>query len=155
MLVSFVQDGTEETDVEQTLVSTRRRAKGGVVGRRFVARTPQSIDRTFLKSVVMDQYYVELAGYRKFANYELGLRAAFQNMLATVAKHIGWSLVPEMTLGKIRPDGVVLDEFRIRRGYWEAKGPATNLEKEVAKKIENKYPLTNTIFENSKIAILY
>ena len=110
MLVSFVQDGTEETDVEQTLVSTRRRAKGGVVGRRFVARTPQSIDRTFLKSVVMDQYYVELAGYRKFANYELGLRAAFQNMLATVAKHIGWSLVPEMTLGKIRPDGVVLSK---------------------------------------------
>jgi predicted helicase len=119
-----------------------------------MARTPQSIDRTFLKKAV-DQYFAELAEYQKVANYELGLRAAFQHLLACVAKHIGWSLAPEMTLSKIRPDGVVLDEFRIRRGYWEAKGPATNLEKEIAKKIEHKYPLTNTIFEDSKTAILY
>src|SRR5439155_6696298 len=72
-----------------------------------------------------------------------------------VAKHIGWSLAPEKTLGKIRPDGVLLDEFRIRRGYWEAKGPKTNLEKEIAAKIADKYPLINTIFEDTNTAILY
>ena len=89
------------------------------------------------------------------SKHELGLRAAFQNLLASVAKYVGWSLSPEMTLGKIRPDGVVLDEFRLRRGYWEAKAPNANLEKEIAKKIEHQYPLTNTIFEDSKMAILY
>ena len=146
--------GMEGTNVEEAMEGKKKRTKGEESGRREMARTPQSIDKAFLKKVV-NQYFADLQGYQEVANYELGLRAAFQNLLASVAKHVGWSLVPEMTLGKIRPDGVVLDEFRIRRGYWEAKGPKTNLEKEITKKIENKYPLTNTIFEDSKTAILY
>jgi predicted helicase len=132
----------------------KRRAKGREGSKKEMARTPQTIDRAFLKKVV-NQYFTELKDYQQVANYELGLRAAFQNMLASVAKHIGWSLAPEMTLGKIRPDGVLLDEFKLRRGYWEAKGPKTNLEQEIRKKIEQKYPLTNTIFEDSQSAILY
>ncbi len=146
--------GTAKTSVAETTAGQKQRTKGGEGGRRDMARTPQSIDKTFLKKAV-NQYFVERKDYQEVANYELGLRAAFQNMLASVAKHIGWSLAPEMTLGKIRPDGVVVDEFRIRRGYWEAKGPETNLEQEIAKKIEHKYPLINTIFEDSNTAILY
>lgn len=143
-----------ETNVEETTEDNKKRTKGRDGGRREMTRTPQSIDKAWLKRAV-NQYFAERQGYSEVANYELGLRAAFQNMLASVAKHVGWSLAPEMTLGKIRPDGVVLDEFRLRRGYWEAKGPVTNLEREIAKKIEQKYPLTNTIFEDSKTAILY
>src|SRR5579859_4740051 len=133
---------------------TKTQAKGEGGEKRQRARSPQSLDKGQIKKAV-NQYFVERKDYQEVANYELGLRAAFQNLLMSVAKYVGWSLAPEMTLGKIRPDGVLLDEFRIRRGYWEAKGPETNLEREIAKKIENKYPLTNTIFEDSKTAILY
>src|SRR5579859_7266395 len=133
---------------------TKTQAKGEGGEKRQRARSPQSLDKGQIKKAV-NQYFVERKDYQEVANYELGLRAAFQNLLMSVAKYVGWSLAPEMTLGKIRPDGVLLDEFRIRRGYWEAKGPETNLEREIAKKIENKYPLTNTIFEDSKTAVLY
>ena len=56
---------------------------------------------------------------------------------------------------KIRPDGVVLDDFRIRRGYWGAKGPKVNLDEEIRKKIAVGYPLTNTLFEDSQRAVLF
>ncbi len=72
-----------------------------------------------------------------------------------MAKYCGWSLAPELTIDKIRPDGVVLDEFRIRRGFWEAKGPNVNFAEEIRKKIAAGYPLTNTLFENSQRALLY
>ncbi|GCE04717.1 type ISP restriction/modification enzyme [Dictyobacter aurantiacus] len=147
-------NGIEEPEADQETESKTKSARGGDAGRRNMARTPQNIDRNYLKKVVR-QYKEELKGYQEVANYELGLRAAFQNMLSTVAKYCGWSLAPEMTIGKIRPDGVVLDEFRIRRGYWEAKGPKVNLDEEIRKKIATGYPLTNTLFEDSKRAVLY
>ncbi len=65
------------------------------------------------------------------------------------------TFIPEQTLESgIRPDGVLRDDF-VRRGYWEAKGPKSDLDKEIAKKTANGYPLTNTIFENTKKAVLY
>ncbi|GHO44568.1 type ISP restriction/modification enzyme [Ktedonospora formicarum] len=146
-------NGVEEPDDEDT-TEEKKTTKGGGVGRKNMARTPQNIDKKFLNKVT-NQYYAELKGYQEVANYELGLRAAFQNMLSAVAKYCGWSLAPEMTIEKIRPDGVVLDEFRIRRGYWEAKGPKTDLEAEITKKIAAGYPLINTVFEDSKRAVLF
>ncbi|GER88640.1 hypothetical protein KDW_28020 [Dictyobacter vulcani] len=147
-------NGTADPDAEEETKNTKKNARGGEAGRRNMARTPQNIDRNYLKKIVR-QYYIELKDYQEVANYELGLRAAFQNMLSAVAKHCGWSLAPEMTIDRIRPDGVVLDEFRIRRGYWEAKGPKVNLDEEIRKKIATGYPLTNTLFEDSKRAVLY
>src|SRR5437764_10432733 len=65
-------------------------------------------------------------------------------------------LIPEQTIeGGIRPDGVLRDSYDLKRGIWEAKGPQSDLEKEIAKKIATGYPLTNTIFENTKRAVLY
>jgi len=57
--------------------------------------------------------------------------------------------------GGIRPDGVLRDNFDLKRGFWEAKGPQSDLDKEIAKEIATGYPLTNTIFENTKRAILF
>ncbi|GCE26334.1 hypothetical protein KDA_18180 [Dictyobacter alpinus] len=147
-------NGIVDSEADQEAESNKKSARGGEAGRRNMARTPQNIDRNYLKKIVR-QYKEELKGYQEVANYELGLRAAFQNMLSTVAKYCGWSLAPEMTIDKIRPDGVVLDEFRIRRGYWEAKGPKVNLDEEIRKKIATGYPLTNTLFEDSRRAVLY
>ena len=65
-------------------------------------------------------------------------------------------LIPEQTIeGNIRPDGVLRDSFDLKRGIWEAKGPQSDLDKEIARKIATGYPLTNTIFENTKRAILF
>jgi hypothetical protein len=55
----------------------------------------------------------------------------------------------------IRPDGVILDEFHIRPGIWEAKGPNVHLEQEIREKIARGYPLNNTIFEDDQRAVLY
>ncbi|WP_162668646.1 type ISP restriction/modification enzyme [Gemmata massiliana] len=55
----------------------------------------------------------------------------------------------------IVPDGTLQDEYHLPRGYWEAKDTDDNLETEIEKKIEKKYPLTNTIFEDTRRAFLF
>jgi predicted helicase len=120
-----------------------------------MAVTPTTIGAPVIKKAV-ERYQKELAYYREQASDELGLRAAFQNLLAEVARHVNWKISPERTMeGNIRPDGILRDEFDLRRGFWEAKGPRGNLEKEIEKKIADGYPLTNTVFENTERAILY
>jgi predicted helicase len=120
-----------------------------------MAVTPTTIGAPVIKKAV-ERYQKELAYYREQASDELGLRAAFQNLLAEVAHHVNWKISPERTMeGNIRPDGILRDEFDLRRGFWEAKGPRGNLEKEIEKKIADGYPLTNTVFENTERAILY
>jgi Type ISP C-terminal specificity domain/N-6 DNA Methylase/TIR domain len=110
--------------------------------------------QTLKKAVT--RYYKELKGYEGKADYELALRSAFQNLLADLAHDVHWTLIPEQTLEDgLRPDGVLRDSNNLRRGYWEAKGPASNLNKEIDEKIRKGYPLTNTVFENTIRAILY
>src|SRR6266700_5521725 len=104
----------------------------------------------------IDRYYKELQEYKGRADYELAVRTAFLNLLAETARQVKWMLIPEQTLeGGIRPDGVLRDNFDLKRGIWEAKGPQSDLDKEISRKIATGYPLTNTIFENTKRAILF
>ncbi len=104
----------------------------------------------------IDRYYKELQEYKGRADYELAVRTAFFNLLAETARQVKWMLIPEQTLESgIRPDGVLRDSFDLKRGIWEAKGPQSDLDKEIARKIATGYPLTNTIFENTKRAILF
>ena len=55
----------------------------------------------------------------------------------------------------VYPDGTLKDRFRLSYGYYEAKDPKDNLDKEIEDKTRKHYPLINTIFENSIIAVLY
>lgn len=104
----------------------------------------------------IDRYYKQLQDYKGRADYELAVRTAFLNLLNETAHQVKWMLIPEQTIeGGIRPDGVLRDSFDLKRGFWEAKGPQSDLNKEIAKKIASGYPLVNTIFENTKQAILY
>src|SRR5438270_1256927 len=104
----------------------------------------------------IDRYYKELQEYKGRADYELAVRTAFLNLLAETARQVKWMLIPEQTLeGGIRPDGVLRDSFDLKRGIWEAKGPQSDLDKEISRKIATGYPLTNTIFENTKRAVLF
>src|SRR5947199_682754 len=114
-----------------------------------------SLSATTLKKMI-DRYYKELHEYQGKADYELAVRSAFQNLLAETARLVKWTLIPEKKIeGGIRPDGVLRDSFDLRRGYWEAKGPKSDLAREIAKKKADGYPLINTIFENTKKAVLY
>ena len=104
----------------------------------------------------IDRYYKELQQYQGKAEYELAVRTAFLNLLAETARQVKWTLIPEQTIeGNIRPDGVLRDSYNLKRGFWEAKGPKSDLDKEIARKIATGYPLINTIFENTKRAVLF
>src|SRR3954469_25312919 len=91
--------------------------------------------------------------------HELGLKGPFQTLLDKAAKKRGWTLVPELSThsgGKrVVPDGTVRDEFRLARGWWEAKDTSDNLGSEIQKKLKVGYPSRNTIFEDTLVAVLY
>jgi len=120
-----------------------------------MSSTSTALSTSALKKAI-DRYYKELHEYKGRADYELAVRTAFLNLLGETARQVKWMLIPEQTLeGGIRPDGVLRDSFDLKRGFWEAKGPKSDLDREIAKKITTGYPLTNTIFENTKRAVLY
>jgi predicted helicase len=118
-------------------------------------QTTATLSTHVLKKAI-DRYYKQLQDYKGRADYELAVRTAFLNLLNETAHQVKWMLIPEQTIeGGIRPDGVLRDSFDLKRGFWEAKGPQSDLDKEIARKIATGYPLINTIFENTKQAVLY
>ncbi len=105
----------------------------------------------------LDSYYKELAAYHeKKVSHETAVRSAFQDLLKAFAQTANWMLIPEQTLanGK-RPDGTLRDSFNLPRGYWEAKDTKDDLKNEIRKKINAGYPISNTIFEDTRRAVLY
>ena len=87
---------------------------------------------------------------------ELNIRPAFQNCLAAycAAHKERLTLVPELSVGSVRPDGTVKDTLRMTRGYWEAKDTRDNLDQEIQRKFDSGYPRDNIIFEDSRTAVL-
>lgn len=107
-------------------------------------------------SKAITAYYAALEAYaRQRVKHEGALRSAFQNLLTEVGKGVGWTLIPELPGASIRPDGTFRDAYYLERGYWEAKDTQDKLEAEIKKKITKGYPLTNTIFEDTRQAYLY
>ncbi|MCE2485092.1 MAG: N-6 DNA methylase [Desulfurellaceae bacterium] len=101
-------------------------------------------------------YYAALDAYaEQGVTHEGAVRSAFQNLLVETGRRAGWTLIPELPLGSIRPDGTFRDEYFLNRGYWEAKDTKDRLEAEIEKKRAKGYPLTNTIFEDTRHAYLY
>jgi predicted helicase len=107
-------------------------------------------------------YHAALEKYAAHsAAHEGATETAFSNLLAATARPRGWTLIPKKKLivkgtGKhIYPDGTLEDEFYLPREYWEAKDTDDDLDAEVRKKIARGYPLTNTVFEDTRRAALY
>ena len=65
------------------------------------------------------------------------------------------SLVDELRVGAVIPDGTVRDFLRMTRGYWEAKDSHDNLNAEIQAKFNRGYPRDNIIFEDSQTAVLF
>jgi hypothetical protein len=104
-------------------------------------------------------YYDALKGFAAHgAEHEGATETAFGRLLADTAKSVGWTLIPEQGLkagGRhIDPDGTRRDAYNLPRGYWEAKDTDDDLDVEIATKFEKKYPLTNTLFEDTRRAVL-
>ncbi|MGH2506870.1 MAG: type ISP restriction/modification enzyme, partial [Ktedonobacteraceae bacterium] len=117
--------------------------------------TPAELASTVLHKAI-GRYYKELQDYESKGETELNLRPAFQTLLAEMARRVNLTLMHEMTIsGRIRPDGVLVTAYNIRRGYWEAKGPKGNLEAEIEQKRRDGYPLDNALFENTRQAVLF
>jgi len=105
----------------------------------------------------LDDYYQKLAALKALnKNSEQATRIAFSTLLETFSKSAGWELVLEDKIanGKI-PDGALLDKLGLPRGHWEAKDTNDDLDKEIARKTKINYPLRNTIFEDTRRAVLF
>ncbi len=94
------------------------------------------------------------------ATTEGATRIAFQTLLAEIGRQYGFTVLGEQRIKltnkrAIQLDGEVKDQFNIRRGAWEAKDTADDLDAEIRKKIAAGYPTNNTIFENTRRAVLY
>jgi hypothetical protein len=108
------------------------------------------------------EYYKALAEYReRGARHEGAVETAFSRLLADTARPHGWVLIPKekLKVGKhtIFPDGTLHDLLfnELRRGYWEAKDTDDDLDAEISKKLAKGYPRNNTIFEDTRTAVLY
>src|SRR6266849_4234289 len=108
-----------------------------------------------VKAYIRDLQYLK----DQLVVHELGLKGPFQNLLDKAAKRRGWTLVPELSTysggRRVVPDGTVRDEFRLARGWWEAKDTSDQLAAEIQKKLKAGYPSRNTIFEDTRVAVLY
>lgn len=108
---------------------------------------------------VIHSYYKRLEAYgRQGVLHEGAVSTAFEGLLAECARRRGWVLIPQLGAPgerRVIPDGTLRDENSLPRGYWEAKGTRDDLKAEIAKKIARGYPLTNTIFEDTRQAVLY
>jgi hypothetical protein len=91
---------------------------------------------------------------------ETTIRAPFIDLVNAFAEGRGLLLVPELEYRTaagtaVYPDGTLKDRFRLSYGYYEAKDPKDDLDREIEDKTRKNYPLINTIFENSRVAVLY
>ncbi|MFN8476160.1 MAG: type ISP restriction/modification enzyme [Anaerolineae bacterium] len=105
----------------------------------------------------INAYYAQLDNYRVLGvDNELGLRSAFQTLLEEGGRAQGWTLIVEKSHSRrARPDGTFVDEFKLPRGWWEAKDTKDDLDTEIRLKIGRGYPLKNTIFEDTRRGVLY
>lgn len=105
----------------------------------------------------VDSYYAQLEQYRKLGVVnELSVREAFKSLLEERGRDLGWTLVVEKSHSRrARPDGTFVDDYKLPRGYWEAKDTRDDLETEIRAKIARGYPLKNTVFEDTRRGVLY
>src|SRR5208283_2403684 len=101
---------------------------------------------------VVTDYYENLAGFARLGiKHETAVRSAFQELLEHCARQFDWKLVPEYPIKRkgqadAKADGALLDNSGLRRGLWEAKDSADDLEKEIKNKFALGYPRDNILF---------
>jgi hypothetical protein len=106
----------------------------------------------------INQYYKDLERIKSRATTqnELAIKSAFKNLLNDYCRTKDLEVIEEQTIvgSNKRPDGVVVDAFKFRYGYWEAKDASDDIEKEIVEKQRSNYPMFNFLIENSVYAVL-
>ena len=92
-------------------------------------------------------------------NHEQAIKGEFAKLINYYCEKRNLLLVIENSIKTkrdktIRPDGIIKRNRVIIQGYWESKANV-DLEKEIVKKINSGYPLSNILFQDEKTAILY
>jgi len=104
---------------------------------------------------IIKDYYTVLNQYGQLhIDHEMAVRSAFQAVLRGYSKRLDWTLVPEYSIAKTKDrahrvivDGALLDYWKQRRGFWEAKDERDDLEREIKSKIDKGSPTSNIIFQ--------
>ncbi len=107
-----------------------------------------------------ERYYRDLANYQRLNQHsESTTEMAFKSLLKNIGDENDLILIkPYESLyndKKIVPDGIITSPFGRYLGFWEAKDTDDNLDTEIYKKLQKGYPRNNTIFEDTKTAVLY
>lgn len=116
-----------------------------------------------MSKLFIREYRNQLERVIKFggSSTELAIRQPLVNLINAYAEPRNLMLISELTTDsqtqntKIRPDGTLKNLMRLDCGYLESKDSKDDLEKEIEAKIRKGYPLTNTIFEDSCVAVLF
>ena len=92
--------------------------------------------------------------------HETAVRSAFQSLLEYCARQFNLTLVLEHSITvhrnkRIVVDGVLIDDFQLPHGYWEAKDIHDNLPIQVQRKFAAGYPRDNILFQTPQRAILW
>ncbi len=109
---------------------------------------------------VIKDYYSEIKKLKSLDYDNEGTVAPFfANILRFYVKQFKWILVEQYPMKNkgfsIRPDGAIVDEFKLVHGIWEAKDTKDDLEIEIKKKLKKGYPTENTIFQAPNRIIIY
>lgn len=110
---------------------------------------------------LVKDYYAALGQFGQLhIDHEMAVRSAFQAMLRGYSRKLDWTLVTEYSVpvakGKrVVVDGALLDIWKFRHGFWEAKDEGDDLEREIKSKLDKGYPRSNIIFQSPERAILY
>lgn len=122
---------------------------------------PESAFRLKPADKALKEYYASLQDEAQLhIGHELGVRHSFETLLDSCARRFfKWSLAREYTLRRgsrtLRPDGTLLDEFRLSRGWYEAKDAAADLAQEARDKLAQGYPRNNMLFWQPGRILLY
>ena len=106
-------------------------------------------------------YYAALKQFDRLGvTHETAVRSAFQSLLEYCGRQFNLTLVPEHSITvhrnrRIVVDGVLIDDFQLPHGYWEAKDIHDDLPAEVLRKFEKGYPRDNILFQTPQRAILW
>ncbi len=106
-------------------------------------------------------YYAALKQFDRLGvTHETAVRSAFQSLLEYCGRQFNLTLVPEHSVTvnrnrRIVVDGVLIDDFQLPHGYWEAKDIHDDLPAEVLRKFEKGYPRDNILFQTPQRAVLW
>jgi predicted helicase len=115
-----------------------------------------------MSKILINQYYQNLDRTLQFgkSRNEQSIRNHFWHLLNDYARKSNYEVVPEVAVmgtrgKKVYPDGTVKNLWGLDIGLWESKDEKDDIEAEIDAKIKKGYPLTNILFEDSNVAVLF